>query len=321
MNGSLSKWDGRVGIGLLLVLSTAVISGVSTFLNTYAVGGTSTDAFVTVRNSLVALAMVPMALLATSGTRKGLEKRDWARLAVIGLIGGSIPFLLFFHGLQMATQAGGGVTASFFYRTLFLMAIVMGIVTLGERLRPAALLGAVLLLGGNALLLSLTSAIWVDGTGYVVLATLLWACEYTLSKWTMRDLPSGTVALGRMGFGAVFLLAYLAFTDQVAAVGAFSAAQWIWVGISAALLVAFVATWYEGLRRVDLGVATSMLVLGFPVTFLLAVALRGSPMSLGQSLGVFAIFAGAALTVGWVLARETGTVLRRAVQWGTQVPP
>ena len=321
MSDRLSKLDGRVGIGLLLVLSTAVISGVATFLNTYAVAGTSSDAFVTVRNSLVALALVPMALLTAAGTRKGLAKRDWARLAVIGLIGGSIPFLLFFHGLQLATQAGGGVTASFYYRTLFLMAIVMGIVLLGERLRPAALVGAVLLLGGNALLLSLTSAVWVDGTGYVVLATLLWACEYTLSKWTMRDLPSGTVALGRMGFGAVFLLAYLAFTDQAAAVGTFNAAQWMWVGISAALLVAFVATWYEGLRRVDLGVAASMLVLGFPVTYLLAAAVRGSAMTLGQSLGVLAIFAGAALTVGWVLARKTGNVLRRAVHLGTRVPP
>lgn len=74
--------------GLLLVLATVVVSGVSNFVNFRAVQGTDVDAWIAVRNALVALMLVPMALLAGSGLRTRLSRRDWARLMTIGLVAG-----------------------------------------------------------------------------------------------------------------------------------------------------------------------------------------------------------------------------------------
>jgi drug/metabolite transporter (DMT)-like permease len=308
-----------LGMGLVLVFLTAFVSGVSTFVNAYAVAGTSSDAFVTVRNLVVALAFAPVALVATRYLRAPTLRRvDWARLAVIGLIGGAIPFLLFFHGVQLATKAGGAVTASFAYRTLFLFATVFGLVYLSERFHWRIVLAAGLLLGGNVLLLSLTAPIWTDGTAFVLAATVLWAAEYTLSKRTLRDLPSATVVLGRMGFGAVFLSAYLALTMQWGAVTGFSGTQWAWVGISAALLAAFVASWYPGLKRVDLGVATAVLVLGFPVTWLLGILVRGSGFTLGQAVGALVVVAGVATAVGLAQFRQSWSYLARVLRPSTQ---
>ncbi|HEV2166283.1 MAG TPA: DMT family transporter, partial [Thermoplasmata archaeon] len=268
---------GWIGPGLLLVLITALISGVSTFVNLYAVSGTNSDAFVTARNAAVALMLVPIAFATTfAGPRPALRGKDWARLVAIGVVGGGIPFLLFFRGLELATTASGGVTASFVYRTLFLMATALGVVFLKERFHWRVAAAAALLLGGNLLLLSLTTPIWTAGSAYVFAATAMWAVEYTVSKRVLSDLPSGTVALGRMGFGAVFLFGYLAATAQVADLARLSGAQWGWVGISAILLTGFVVSWYAGLKRVGVGVATSVLVLGFPVTWVLSVAVRGS---------------------------------------------
>ncbi|EQD33734.1 membrane protein containing DUF6, transmembrane, partial [mine drainage metagenome] len=275
-----------LGFGLLLVFVTAGISGISTLVNAYAVAGTSSDAFVTVRNAVVALALVPAFLLATRRLRAPkLRAGDYGRLLVIGLVGGAVPFLLFFHGLQMATAAGGAATASFGYRSLFLFASVFALVYLKERFPWRAVLAASLLLGGNVLLLSLTTPLLTDGTAYVLAATVLWAAEYTLSKRTMRDLPSATVALGRMGFGALFLGGYLGLTAQWGAVSGFSGVQWAWVGISAGLLLAFVAAWYPGLKRVDVGVGTSVLVLGFPITWMLGTLFAGGTVLGPQALG------------------------------------
>ena len=303
------------GAGLVLVLLTALVSGVSTFANLYAIKGTSSDAFVTVRNIVVAAAFVPVALVAARYLRApALRPADWARLVVIGLIGGAIPFLLFFHGLALASAAKGSLTASFVYRTLFLFATVFGVVFLAERFHWRVALAAGLLLGGNVLLLSFTAPVWTDGSLYVLAATILWAAEYTLSKRTLRDLPSTTVMLGRMGFGAVFLAGYLALTAQWATVATFSSASWDWVGISAALLIAFVATFYAGLKRVDVGVATSVLVLGFPVTWLLSVLVQGSSFTVGQALGVVAIVVGVVLAIGVALLRDTGLFLQRLLR-------
>ncbi|MGP8078284.1 MAG: DMT family transporter [Thermoplasmata archaeon] len=302
-----------LGPGLLLVFATAMISGVSTFVNLYAVHGTNSDAFVTVRNLAVAIALVPIALFATRvshAPRAALRRVDWARLVAIGIVGGGIPFLLFFYGLQLATAAHGGITASFLYRTLFLMATVLGIVYLRERFHWRIALAAVLLLGGNLLLLSWHSPVWTDGSLYVLAATALWAVEYSISKRTLRDVPSGTVALGRMGFGALFLLGYLAATSQFGAVSALTQRQWIWVGISAALLTLFVVTWYAGLKRVDLGVATAVLVLGFPISWLLSAAVAGAPVTFWEAVGAGAVVVGVVAAAGPQAFRTTWEFLR-----------
>jgi drug/metabolite transporter (DMT)-like permease len=289
---------GRAGwtLGLGLVLATAVVSGISTFVNSYAVGGTNSDGFVTVRNLAVAAMLVPMAVLSARfrPSAPPLRSQDWLRLAVIGVVGGSVPFLLFFRGLELATAAGGATTASFFYRTLFLFATAFSVVFLRERLHAGLVAGAALLLGGCYLLLSMTSVVWTDGSLYVLAATVLWAGEYTVSKRALADLPSSTVALGRMGIGGAVLAGYLTLSAQWGSVAGFSGLEWGWVAVSALLLTAFVATWYTGLARVDLGVATSVLVLGYPVTWLLAVTVRGAAIAEGPLLGVLAIVAGIA---------------------------
>lgn len=296
-----------VGPGLLLVLLTVLISGASNFVNFYAVQGANSDAFIAVRNAAVALLLVPLVLLIAVVGRRAqakLTRTDWAKLGTIGLIGGAIPFLLFFRGLQMA-GASGAATATFGYRTLFLMAAVLGVVVLREHLSPRLALAAVLLLAGNVLLLSLTAPVWTDGTLYVLAATALWAGEYTLSKHTLRNVPSGTVALARMGFGGIFLLGYVALTGQVGSIAAMSGAQWQWMALSALLLVGFVATWYAGLKTVDLSTATAVLMLAFPITWALGFLASKSTFGLAQAAGVVAIVLGAAVAIGASSLRDT----------------
>ena len=297
------------GLGVWLVLATAAISGVSTYVNGFAVSGTSSDVFVTFRNATVALLIAPAALLASRGAGERLRGSDWGRLVVIGLIGGAIPFLLFFRGLQLATAAGGATTASFLYRTLAIWAVALGVLVLRERFRWRVAAGAGLLLAGNALLLTLRGPVWTDGTLLVLVATLLWAGEYTLSKRALADLDPGTVALGRMGFGALFLLGFLAVSGELTGVVGFRSVQWEWLGISALLLAAFVATWYAGLKRIELGTASAILVLGYPVTFLVANLASGPITAVGPIAGAAVVAAGVLVVMGPDRLREAGRVV------------
>lgn len=301
--------------GLVLVLVTAMISGLSVFVNSYAVGSTSSNAFVTVRNLVVALALVGPVLFVAQRTAFRPTARQLGLLAVLGLIGGSVPFLLYFRGLQLATAAGGFATAAFLYRTLFLWAGLAGFLLLRERLGARAIAAGAVLLVGNVLLLDLTRVSWTDGTAYVLAATGLWTLEYTLARRMLRDLPSGVVALGRMGFGAVFLVGFLAVTSGTAAVGAFSGTTWSWIAISALLLTGFVATWYAGLKRVELGVAASVLNLGYPVTLAAAYLVRGIGAPWVPALG------GVFVTAAVVVLVLPGLWPRSTPAPGTVAPP
>lgn len=287
-------------MGLAFALTTAVVSGVSTFVNGYAVQGTSSDAFVTVRNLAVAGLLGPIAVVVSfgGGRRTRTSSRDLGWLAVVGLVGGAVPFLLFFHGLQLAAAQHGATTASFLYRTLFLFATVFGVVLLREKFSRWTALAGGLLLGGSYLLLSLGAPVWTDGSLWVLAATVLWAGEYTLSKRLLARLPSSTVAIGRMGFGGLFLSAYLLATAQWGSVAGFGASTWLWVGLSAALLTAFVTCWYAALARLDVGVATAVLVLGYPVTWLLSVGVSGRGVSAVELLGAAAVVVGVAVAAG-----------------------
>jgi len=187
---------------------------------------------------------------------------------------------------------------------------VFGLVALKERFHLRVVVAAALLLGGNLLLLSLVSPLWTNGMGYVLAATVLWAVEYTISKRTLRDLPSATVALGRMGFGGAFLVGFLLVTAQGGSIASLTGAQWGWVGISAVLLAAFVGTWYAGLSRVDLGVATSVLVAGFPITWVLTIAARGTGFALPAAIGALAVALGVAVVIGRPLWQDFANLFR-----------
>lgn len=300
--------------GIALVLLTVLVSGVSNFVNFRAAPGTNVDAWITVRNAFVVLLLVPFALVPGAGIRRPRSGSEWIGLAAVGVVGGAAPFLLYFHGFQLAATQGGAASASFGYRSLFLIATLLSVVVLRERLSRRLLPAAGLLLLGNALLLSLTGPLWTDGSGFVLLATALWACEYTMSKRLLRTLPSGTVALGRMGFGVAFLALYLGATGQAPSVAAFTAADWMWLSVSGLLLFAFVTTWYAGLRTVDLSVASSLLVLAFPITWGLGVLSSRVAFVPGQAAGAVAVTAGIALLLGAGAIHRIGAGIARRIR-------
>lgn len=300
-----------LGTGIALLLVTVVISGVSNFVNFRAVAGTNVDAWITMRNAFVVVLLIPLALLVRPETRRPIARAEWGQLVAIGLVGGAIPFLLYFHGFQLAASQGGAASASLGYRSLFLVATVLGVLVLRERVPRRFLLAAGLLMVGNVLLVAFTGSIWTDGTAYVLVATLLWACEYTVSKRLLRTLPASTVGLGRMGFGAGFLLAYLGASGQLFSIGGFSGMDWMALGFSALLLFAFVATWYAGLRSVDLSVAATLLVLAFPITWVLGVLASRNAFTIEQAAGAGTIAFGVAVLLGLAyLGRSWSTLVR-----------
>ena len=133
--------------GLVLILCTAIISGVSVFINGYSVKMVDPSTFTFLKNSIVSVAI--LATIIGFSQLKEIAKlslRQWANLALIGLIGGSIPFLLFFNGLAMTGSAAG----SFIHKSMFLYVAVAGIIFLKEKLNPKILLAAVVLLIVNA---------------------------------------------------------------------------------------------------------------------------------------------------------------------------
>jgi len=294
----------RVRTGLLLAAATALISGVSIFLNSYAVKALpDAGLFTTLKNGFAAAALFAVAVPVLRMRRQTLtiNRQTLGWLSVIGIIGGSIPFLLFFTGLSIASAP----SAAFIQKTLFVWVALLAVPFLGERLGLLQI-GALGVLFASLLLIAPpTGVVWGAGETMIAAATLLWAVEVVIAR---RLLAAGRVdplvlGVGRLGIGLIVLVGYLAFTGKLALLGGLGATQWSWVVVSGVLLAAYVATWFSALRYAPATVVTSVLVLGAPITALLDAFVNGRVPGIAPLAGYGLVVVGA-MALGVALLRR-----------------
>lgn len=256
--------------GILFSSITALISGFSIFLNGTFVTKLIKDSYVStsVRNIIVAIFLSGLLIgIAKWVQLKKLSFKQWLQLFFIGLIGGSIPFLLFFKGLSISSASA--VNGAFIHKTLFLWVAVLAIIFLKEKLSFWQFGALGVLLAGTYLAGGPKTFNIGQGEKLVLIAVLFWAIEFIIAKRILKNLPSLVVAWGRMFFGSIILIGFLSFTHRLGNIDNLNLTQWSWLIGTGFLLFGYVITWYTGLKHAPAMVVTSILTLGFPVTVIL----------------------------------------------------
>ncbi|VVB54945.1 EamA-like transporter family protein [uncultured archaeon] len=293
-------------LGLKLALATAFMSGFSVFINKYGVSIADPSVYTTAKNMVAAALLAGVLLVGRDYSKVGRVTRwQWAGLLAVGLVGGCVPFILYFKGLALTSAAH----AAFIHKTMFVFVAVGAVFLLGERLTFGVVFAGVLLLLGSAFLAGFSPSGVEFGDVLVAAATLFWAAENLLSRRLLSSVPSGVLACARMVFGSVFLLVYLALTGQLGGLLSLSAAAWEWSFVTGVLLFLYVGCWYVSLSRLPAGVATAILLLGAPITALLSFLFAGSSLTFTQAAGLVLVPAG---LLFWVFEAEFRTTLGRA---------
>jgi drug/metabolite transporter (DMT)-like permease len=250
--------------GVLLALGTAAISGLSVYVNAFGVKLVPDAAvYTTAKNGVAAIILVGLALgLGAAREARALDGRRRTGLLAIAIVGGSIPFVLFFSGLAVATAP----TAAFIHKTLFIWVAVMAVPLLGERLGVIQVAALGVLLTAQVLIAPPTGVSWGAGETMIAAATLLWAVEAILAKRLLDGISAPLLGAARMGLGFVLLVGYLAVSGRLGGFGAISGAALVWVVVTGVLLAGYVATWFSALRLAPATTVTSVLVAGAVVT-------------------------------------------------------
>jgi drug/metabolite transporter (DMT)-like permease len=280
--------------GVWLALVTALISGVSVYINSFGVRQVSDPfVFTAAKNLLVGLALASL-LLAPAAWKelRGLSRRQWVSLVALGLVGGSVPFLLFFYALSQATAP----SAAFIHKTLFIWVAILAVPFLKERLGKLQIAALGILVVGNLVLIG-RPASWALGPAevFALLATLLWAVEAIVAKKVMGDVSARVAALGRMGFGSVAMLGFLALSSRGDTLATMTGIQWGWVGLTSVFLLGYVTSYYGALKYAPATLVSSVLVLGSVVTSLLYAVFSARTYSVEQIAGFGLVVAAAAI--------------------------
>jgi drug/metabolite transporter (DMT)-like permease len=299
MNAQASR---STGTGIALGVAAAAISGVSVFVNGFAVKQLPDPAvYTTLKNGVAAGILVAFAVLVTRPIElRRIDRRSWAWLGVIGIVGGSVPFILFCNGLAQASAP----SAAFIQKTLFIWVAILAVPLLGERLGWAQLAALGVLLAGQALVLTPANVRWGLGETQIAIATGLWAVETVIAKRVLRAVSAPVTGASRLGIGLVVLVAYLAIVGKLGVVSTLTPTQLVWATATGALLALYVGTWFAALQRAPASLVTAVLVLGAPVTAALQrVAVGGLPSAAG--------LAGDGLILGAALVLITSALVAR----------
>ncbi len=298
--------------GVLLALATAAISGLSVYLNAFGVKLVSDAAvYTTAKNAVAAVILVSIALLL--GARReatSLDGRSRTGVLAIAVVGGSVPFVLFFSGLAIATAP----TAAFIQKTMFIWVAFMAVPLLGERLGLLQVGALGVLLAGQALIAPPIGVGWGLGETMILAATLLWSVEVVVAKRLLSGVSAPLLAASRMGLGFVILLGYLAVSGRLGGVAALTPDAWLWVLVTGGMLSAYVISWYSALRAAPATVVTSLLVGGALITGVLTAATSGKTPSPAVVAGYLLVLAGVgAVALVAARARDIGDARRDPV--------
>lgn len=293
--------------GLVLAGVTAVVSGISVFVNGYGIARFDDPTTYTTAKNLVAAVLVTAILVARHRHRAVASAppgtRPW--LIAVAVIGGSVPFVLFFEGLARVSSSD----AAFIHKTLVAWVAILAVLVLGERIAAPHLAAIMLILAGYAFMAGGVGVPEV-GTGEVLIlaATLCWSVEVVVVRSLLRrGVPEMVVGTSRMAGGIVILLCWAIVRGALGDLFALSATQWAWTLLTGLLLTAYVVSWHHALARAPAVDVTAVLSMGAVVTALLDVGVRGAVL---QPVGLVLLVAGG-LVIVWasgVTSRPSETV-------------
>lgn len=265
--------------GILFALGTALVSGVSIYLNKFAVGQTDPVLFSFLKNLLVALAL-GVFLVKLPDVKKAFSKRTALPLGYVSLFSGGLAFILFFSGLKETTA----VSANFFHKSMFLGVLALSIFLLRKNLsfRNLALSGALVL--GNFLFWKVAKIAFNRGDLMILFATALWAGEAVLAEKYLFGLSAKTLAFVRLTGGLPVFVGFLLFgrkTDWSIALNSFG-----WTLGTALLLLLYVIFYFSAIREIGAFTTTAVLSASPLVTYALSSGLSFSTLFQGVGAGI-----------------------------------
>jgi drug/metabolite transporter (DMT)-like permease len=285
----------------MLALATAGISGISNFLNKIAVTAVKDPIlFTTLKNTIVGLFLIGIVLAARKHRDiTSLTKHQLLKLFAIGVIGGSLPFALFFTGLSKTSALNAGLI----HKTLFLWVLILAIPLLKERVGAWQWAGVGALFAANALVGGFTGFAYNTGELMILAATILWAIENIIAKIALKDISSVTVAAARMIIGSLLLISFVIWRGGASAVVTLNSTQWSWTILTSVLLTGYVLTWYAALARAPATYVATLLVPATLITNVLSALFITHSLTAIQILSSVLFAAGTILVV--FFAKET----------------
>lgn len=283
----------NISKGIALAVATAVISGFSIFYSKIAVIKIDPLILTASRNLFVGLLFFILVI----GTKKykeiaKLKRKDILSLLLIGFVGGSLPFYLFFTGLKLI----GAQQANMIHKTLFIWVALLSFVFLKEKINVKLLIAGLLIFVGTYLFTPVRLA-FGQGSQMLLIAVFLWSVETIIAKKVLAQVSSELVGLSRMLLGGGLLAVVMFVSGKGPAFFSLGITQLSMIAVGGMLLFFYVYTWYKALAYAPAGVVTLILTGSLIVGNILSGAVIHSRLLTADWLSMLCIAGGVTISV------------------------
>lgn len=254
--------------GVFFALLAAFISGISIFYNKLViVTGIDPLVFNILKNGGVALILSVILLFVRRNNKiPKLSANTWKKLFLIGIIGGSIPFILYFEGLKTVSA----INANLIQKSLFIWVTAAAIPILGEKLSLWQTVGFLLVAASNLFIGGFTGFNFSPGEMMILAATFFWTAEVILTKIFLKNTDSFVISWGRMGIGCLIMIAVAFYFGKLPLIYQITPNQLMAISGSIILLSGYVSFWFKALKYAPASMVTSVLILATPITNILS---------------------------------------------------
>jgi drug/metabolite transporter (DMT)-like permease len=247
--------------------------------------------FVAVASTLFAGAAAASVQGARGELGRLLRYPDSLYLALVGLLGTAIPFILFFVG----THRTSAIEAVLCLQTEPAYSLVLAWLVLGHRLTLRRVGAAIVLLAGIFLAVGTGGSGDALGIAALLAAPLCWQLSHLVTLRRLPHVAPPVLTGARYVYGGLLLVPALFWIggDAIPAAGALRA-QLPLLAIQGVVL-AYLGTmcWYATIARIDLARATAIVVPSIPVlSLVVSFVLVGEVPSARQAVGMLVIVAG-----------------------------
>lgn len=280
-----SKSQERAGEIIVLVFS--LFSGILPVIVHYGVGFLPPIFYASI--SLLVGALVMLVVLFLSGRGHELKiKEAWLPILLVAFFIYVFPSILFYKGAAQTSGINTGIllTAEVFFALLFSR-------MWGEKMTGAKIFGGAAMILGTFLVLYNGHFEFRAGEFMIILASAFYPIGTYYGKKVLHKISPVTLVFGRAFLGGLILLPLSLAFEPIGNTPEFLKEFW-WLFLINGALIAGLSKllWYEGLKRLDIGKAT-ILVMTYPAwsMILSTIFLKEIP-TLYQFGGLLVIFAG-----------------------------
>ena len=302
--------DSGIKKGIYLALATAAFSGVANFVNQFTVRYIG-DAlvFTTIKNSLVALLIISVLIIFKKLSEiKRLNLKDIGLLLSIGVIGGSLPFYLFFSALAQMPA----INASLIHKSLVIWVALLAVPFLKERFSKLQLLAIMTVFGANLVVGGFKGFAFNRPEFFVLAATILWSIENVIAKITLRRVDPDIVIASRMGIGSAILVMTVVILGKGQMLFSLKPDQFALTFLTTLLLFGYVSTWYRALRLAPITLVATILTLATLVTNGLSAVFVTHKLTPGQITQFILLIAGSALFINAIAKFPSSSIKKLA---------